>query len=406
MADLARSPIVQESRRHPDHTRGNGVFQPNNLLTTLLVGVVLALPVRNPDSTAWRTVQHPSLNGTINADTTRGTPKTLLAEVILPRGRNTLLQTTTTPEPSRNVVDTSESIPKAYLEDSQFAPSNMTESFVVIEWQGQNINTSVGSSPVLFGITPKPIVPPPFLNAIRYPGSVQDTSKSTPPNFIPATVLAKPVFGYAFVSPPRYWFQPDDASSGIPKVLYGDQIPPVINPPISVLDRIRPVVDTSQSTPAVLIPAPVVVSPAVNAPHFPPVKFWFQPQDTSQGTPKGLYGDQTPPFFNYQHTQPDWQRPVVNTSVGSSVALLLDVPLPFIPAPHFPPVMFWFQPEDSSKSTAKVMYGDQTPPLFNYQHTPPDRVRVVVDSQTMVSYNINVNPPPPIIISSTRIIWG
>lgn len=200
----------------------------------------------------WTQIQHPShLNGYLNPDTSRGTPKTLLTEVTLPTGHALFLPA---PDLRRSVVDT----------------------------------TQDTSAPLLS--VPRPFIPAPFFH------------------------------------PVRFWFQPNDTSAGTPKGLLPESLPAGRAFFVPVPDQNRTVIDTSCGTAVV---AQVAPSPFVPAPQLAPIRFWFQPADSSAGIPKVLFNDATSPNFNYQHTAPVWRIQVNDTSASSPVGLLTA----FVPPP-------------------------------------------------------------------------
>jgi hypothetical protein len=117
------------------------------------------------------------------------------------------------------------------------------------------------------------------------------------------TVVPPPFVNPAHWAPAKFWWQPDDASSGTPKPLFTDATAPAFNPPQHQADRIRPVVDTSHGTPKTLTAdaqAPVFNAPFLVADRVRPVT------DTSQGISLGLRTfDPGDPL--YQH---DWPAPI------------------------------------------------------------------------------------------------
>lgn len=254
MAILARGSLVQEGQPHPQNLR-SAIFQPINLLvSTLGIATAIVLPLRNADALEWAQVQHPShLSGYLNPDTSRGTPKTLLAELRPPSGNNGLLQSVSTPAPVRSVV-----------------------------------NTSQGTALVLTTL-PSPIVPGPHLAPVRFWFQPANTSAGM------AKVL------YADATPPNFNYQhtaPDrirpvvDTSAGTAKSLLDFSSPFTQKNWANTPEPLRLVPDTTRGTSSALFVVPP--PPFVVAPHCSPVQFWFQPQDSSVGMAKVLFDDATP----------------------------------------------------------------------------------------------------------------
>jgi hypothetical protein len=108
-----------------------------------------------------------------------------------------------------------------------------------------------------------------------------------------------------------------DTSQSAKALLSGDFFRPVFNPAQFQIDPVRPVYDTTRGTAIEEIQPPLF-----NPPWFAPLKFWWQPPDSSQATAKTLYGDlyrAAVPPLSYQV---DALRPVADTSRGSPDTLI------------------------------------------------------------------------------------
>jgi hypothetical protein len=141
-------------------------------------------------------------------------------------------------------------------------------------------------------------------------------------------------------------------------------------------------------------------------PHFAPLRFWWQPVDTSQSTPKAAYADTFKPVFNPPQYQVDRIRPVTDTSRGSPLPLL---PAPFIPILHSAPARALWQPGDTSQPVPKVLYSDAFPALYNPPQFQVDRIRPVVDTSQGSPYELLffVGRPfvPPPHLPPIRFWW-
>lgn len=329
-------------------------------------------------------------------DTSLSTPKTLYADAFRPVQD----YQHTAPDRVRPVTDTTTFEPKSLYGDVNIA-FKPAPHLAPLRFFWQPLDTSLGSTAFI----PSAAIPPPipFLSPVRYWWQPADTSQSmpkvlfadaftpvvNPPQFLidpirpvydtskgsPAEEILPVAVNPPHFAPLKFWWQPPDTSQATPKTLYADSFTPVFNPPQYLVDPIRPVYDTSHGTPAEEIQPPIF-----NPPWFTPLRFWFQPADTSQSTPKALYGDALFPFENYQHTAPDRVRPVTDTSTFLSNVLFGDVNFAFVPPPHYPPLRFWWQPADTSQSTPKAFYADALTPTFDAPQFQVDRIRPVTDT--------------------------
>ena len=106
----------------------------------------------------------------------------------------------------------------------------------------------------------------PFQNAQAFPGAPQyprSVQVDVPSNIVlnPPPVLAAPSFNPPTWSPPKFQWQPEDASASTPKTLYADLTLPTFNASQFLVDRLRPVTDTTQSSPIELLTFVVVPLP-------------------------------------------------------------------------------------------------------------------------------------------------
>ena len=205
-----------------------------------------------------------------------------------------------------------------------------------------------------------------------------DTSRGMPKTLyadaqLPANV--KPNYG-PNGQPIAQWL-PADTSRGTPKTLTADaQLPTFSAPkfaPVNVPGNGVLPADTTRGQPITLqVVLPPV--PIVNVPKFDAQRFWWQPADTSRGTPKALTADAQLPVQNYQHSQPDRVRPVADTSQSSygttNVAVIQPIPIgktSYVAAPIWP----WINPDTTQES----------PPVA-IQNVAPAPVVVVPVTQT------------------------
>lgn len=230
-------------------------------------------------------------------------------------------------------------------------PVGKQQTASAVPLTGYVANTTAGTPQVLTALVSPPIVPAPHLAPLRAWWQPADSSQSVPKVvFADATIpfenyqhtapdRLRPVTDTSqqtpapltqlvaapFVPPPhfgpqRFWFQPSDTSQSLAKSIFADSTTPFENYQHSAPDRIRPVADTSQSSPGTL--TQLVAPPTVPPPHLPPLRFFWQPADTSQSISKPAYSDSTVPLFNPPPTLLDGTRPVTDTSQSSPLALL------------------------------------------------------------------------------------
>jgi hypothetical protein len=196
-------------------------------------------------------------------------------------------------------------------------------------------DTSRGTALVLRVAPIPPFVPPPHFGPQRFPWLPADTTQdipktltadAVPPHknpqiFAPDRVrpvrdtsqgtglglraaVVPPFVPPQHLAPLRVKWLPTDSTKGTPKPLIADGVAPFSLPQRFQPDRVRPVVDTSQSTGLGLRSVVIVVPPIVPPAHFAPARLIFQPADSTRGSAKVLSADAVPPF-----RQSDWPAP-------------------------------------------------------------------------------------------------
>jgi hypothetical protein len=360
-----------------------------------------------------------------NLDTSRGTPKTLIADALL--GRKTYLHTASLPlHPGHQTalnLDTSKGTPKTLYADNVILRQPVIQNQVV---KRQVVDTSRGT-PTVLQLAQNRFEPLPHFAPVRFWWQPPDSSQSTPKTLY--TDAFTPTFNYQHTPPDRVR-RVTDTSRAEANVLYGDVniafVPPSHFAPVRFFwqpqDTSQPLFgglavappapftpaphyppprywwqpqDTSQSTPTAFSGDAFIAF--VPPPHFVPLRFWWQPLDTSQATAKVLYGDAFQAFVNPPQFLVDPVRPVYDTSHGSPAE---EVVAPVVPPPHLAPIRALWQPADMSQSMPKVAYSDAFFPVQDYQHTAPDRVRPVTDTTTFEpkalygDVQIAFTPPP------------
>jgi hypothetical protein len=263
--------------------------------------------------------------------------------------------------------DTSRGMPKPLFEDVQQRRIPVIQNQVV---RRDVIDTSHGT-PLELLLAQAPPTGPPFFALQQYPWLPDDTTQATP-LALSAVQVQAPFQNAPAPVPPLYPGLPDDTSQAAQALLSGDFFVPTFNPSQFQIDAVRPVYDTTRGTAVEEIQAPLF-----NAPWFSPQRFWWQPADASQSTPKTLYADAVRPAFNPPHYQVDQVRPVYDTSHGTPAE---EIQPPIANPEHFPPVRFWWQPPDCCQATPKTLYAD----LFRAAVPAPtllvDTVRPVADT--------------------------
>jgi hypothetical protein len=341
------------------------------------------------------------------ADTSQATAKSLYSDALTPVVDAPQFQV----DRVRPVVDTSSAEPKALYAD-QFTPVVNAPQHVVDRIRPVT-DTSRGTA---IEEIQAPLVNPPWFAPQRYPWLPADTCQSVPkalyadlyaaffnpPQYqidsvrpvydtsrgSPAEEVQAPIAVAPWFAPQRFWWQPADTSVSTPKPLYADLFAARVDAPPFLIDAIRPVTDTSRSTPTVLIP---VQAPFIAEPWCPPLRFFWQPLDTSQATPKAAYGDLYLAIEPPAAYQVDRVRPVVDTSQSTPVAIAAAVQ-PFTVLPQPGPARFWWQPADSSQSIPKTLTADQFRPVFDAPQFQIDRTRPVTDTTQSTPADL-IQPP-------------
>ena len=325
----------------------------------------------------------------------------------------------------RPVIDTSQSTPKTLFGDD-VGPLNVV-------WGGSVEYPRAAFGTVNSGVTPPAVVV--STDQVRQPTytlrdrirPVWDTSRGVPEQLMPAQ-QAIPIGQSTPLNAPRLLWKPADTSQSIPVAFQAVVVVQIRSATFGLLDKTRPVYDTTRGTPVELYPVGVVSPPIVNVAQPSLPRLAWQNADTSQSSPKATFGDDVGPlnvvwggflsqppqtladqqFFTSNipaavvvstdqirpptFTLRDKIRPVFDTSRGTPVELF---------APPAPPVVNqpWFGADrqrpvvDTSQSTPKALYADTRLPFQNYQHTAPDRVRPVTD--TSRGYQQPISPPAP-----------
>lgn len=225
MANILRSPTIQPEKRWPGSL---SQFSTVNLLTSTLFVAAAALPFNNAEALP-RSAQHPSYQLSINADTSKGTAKTLIGDATPPLSK---------PVPM-------------WVERTRFL----------------NANTSVGTAKTLIADAIPPIINQPGFSPLLV-RSVQDTTQKSQITLLSAvpSPIVNPI---ALVAERSRWL-PSDTSKPTAKVLFADAQAPIVNPPIAPVALVRTVTDTTQDSPIVLlsaVPAPPIVNTFAFAPQ-------------------------------------------------------------------------------------------------------------------------------------------
>jgi hypothetical protein len=260
----------------------------------------------------------------------------------------------------------------------------------------------LGTFAALLAATPAPVTntePLPAPQHLSQRVSNADTSQGMPAALAASIPAASNQPRAAVVSNGKTWpaQAAADALKGTPITLLGaTPPPPVVNPPLFAVDRVRATTDTSQSAFAAVNTVVVVQNPFTVAPQLVVALNRTTP-DTSQGTPKALYGDQQPPLVQAPFTAPDRLRPVTDTSTGSSVAMLSAVVPPVVNLPTLTPDKIRQTLADTSQRVVNGLTPDAQPPLVNPSYTAPDRLRPVTDTSTGSSIALVSAVVPPVV---------
>lgn len=241
------------------------------------------------------------------AETSRGIPKVLQAEVTLPRGINKLLQGIAAPPYVRNVVDTTwDSFKPLLVELVTPAGTNKLVSETRLPDLPRILNyPSSGTFPGYLSVLVQPPFRPILFPTVDRPREIYGESGSSlidvPANTPFISINELPLI--------RYLFNVVDTSKGIAKTLQTETTLPIGKSDVVMAPSyIRNVTDTSKG----FVFAPP--SPFIPGPHLVPVKFWFQPEDTTEGMAKTLTNDATPPLTrnNFSVSLVDSPRVIYN----------------------------------------------------------------------------------------------
>lgn len=198
-----------------------------------------------------------------------------------------------------------------------------------------------------------------------------------------------------------------DTTHGTPKTLFADsQLPVGHSPAFAPIALTRNVVDTTHGQP-ITLQVIVAPPPIVNPVQLGPLKFWWQPPDTSRCTAKPLYADNQLPVGKSPAFAPiALTRTVVDTSRGQPITLQVIVPpAPIVNPVQLGPLRFWWQPPDTSISTAKALYSDVQLPVGDSPAWAPIVLsRTVVDTSKGVPETLLPAPPAPLPIGQASFV--
>lgn len=313
MANIFRGPLVVGRRDPPIQNNATLIVGPSLLATTLAIAAAIPLPLGAAHLGPPTQGHNSAPRNFVNADTSRGTPKTLIADsktaqFLTPQlapqlhGRNEFLN-----------ADTSRGTPKSLYADATTPANNRTASAPAVLRLGADTSQDIPTA--LFALTAAPLV-------------------NSPASFGAHWVRRLEIRG--------------DSSQGTPKALTIDGSAPLFNAPYLTTDRIKPVADTSLSSPLALV-TPVVVTtsvtrgPLIVGRRDMPVQ---RAVDTSRSTPVTLFpGAVVAPRVNAPGYTVDWAQKIAlgaDTSKGIPKAFLLDdvasaqmgEALPLVPFPH------------------------------------------------------------------------
>jgi len=441
VANEFRGPLFVNGHRKP-------VAGVRDVVVALTLMPVALFAINNA-SAAPRQVLHPSHALSVNADTSRGTPKTLTADTLRPAQAQpqSLLDRT------RPVVDTSRGTNPALL-----PPTTAQAPFTILAQPPPDrirpvADTSLGTPKSLTQDAQQPIGTERYDNLLDRVRPVTDTSRGTAKTLTADAQL--PARNLQQTAPDK--IRPV-ADTSLGSTAFLPPAPPVVNLPQYQIDRVRPVADTSIGTDPNNLPAPLEISTGVpfytvqlprllsetsqGSPYVlitqvvSPITFGSSTQsyetrklpvtDTSQGTPKALTQDAQLPAQNPQHTAPDRVRAVTAQSQGTDPALLpapleISTGVPFytvqlprllsetsqsspvalvaIVAPPFVPFPDYYQVgklpvTDTSLGTAKALTADAQPPVFNAPQFLIYRQPAVVDTSLGTNVPIAYFIPP------------
>ena len=336
MANIVRGPLIVNRGDRP--IQQAVVFVASSLLvTTLAVAGVIPLPLGAAHAMPAQVLHQPGR--TPNADTSRGSPRALLRELVIPRG-------TVAP----------------FFGQRQHPG-----------WERLNASTAAGSPKTL-----RPEVLLPRGKAVPWTStdlrrSVTDTSQESSP-VLAAVVLPKPTFNAPNYGPVRVYWQPADSSQETPKALVPELRLPVGDlTPFDATEFPHAVTDTSQESSLALLQAVAVLPPIVNAPNYGPVRVYWQPADASQETPKVLLPEAQLPIGDVPHGEAiGLLRNVVDTSQGTPDGLTAIIPFPVGDVPHGEAIALVRNVADTSQeSPLALLQGVAAAPFVNAPNYGP-----------------------------------
>lgn len=363
------------------------VFTVGSLLVTTLAPIVP--PIFSGASELTETLHHPARSYYLNSDTSSGSyplvrpyntettrqpyyqgqkkwdklfsetsqssPRTLAVTIEIPPVVNNPQERSQ--QPYWYFGDTSTSTAKTLIEDAQVPVQNLQHSSP--DRVRPVVDTTKAYLKTLYADQIPPLKNPQIFQPDKI-RPVSDTTTGTSKTLTEDKQL--PFFIEAHVAPDKV--RPvTDTTRSTPKNLFEDAQTPFFIQPYTAPDKLRPVVDTTQKQPItlqVIIPS----APLVNVPQYVPVKYWYQPSDNSLGTAKVLYSDAQLPFANLQHSAPDKVVSVIPINYSNNLITIVIVQAPFNNPWIYTPEWCW-QVQDTSRSTAKVLFFDSTKPFFN-----------------------------------------
>lgn len=292
MADIFRGPLFSNKREVAPVLGVTVAFAMSSLLVTTLAIGVIAPP---PGAQAFPAPgTHPAHIFAQNQDTTCDSPSTLRADKQLPFFNATHFVQRQHGRVEWLNQDESSGSPKGLLKDAQLPV------FVVPH----------------FAPNVKPIAQ--WLPA----DTTQDTPKGlTTDKQLPFFVSTNP----ARPQQHRDESAPDDTTQQFSLVLRTVVAAPFVpGPSFQVPQLLSLGADTSQDTPLSILSG----LPPGGSVSLSPLRYWWQPDDSSAGIPKPAFADATAPTFVAPQFQIYWLRPVMDSSSGTPKGLITDAALP------------------------------------------------------------------------------
>lgn len=299
--------------------------------------------------------------------------------------------TNSAPEVRRNVADTSEETPKPLYQDAS-APAG--GSIASAPERGRQNGDTSQSSPSALWQQPPPSTEP-IQSAPTPTRTTSDTSQSSPAALVAAAPM--PFFELP-ASVVAYPWKISDTTSGAPKTLTPDAATPASNRFLQAPEPVRSVWSTAQGIQPPALPQSVSLT--ASAPH----RFWWQPPDTSQSTPKSAYSDAVNPTVNPAQYQVDRIRPVTDTSRGPSQMLLATVLPPVEPVQQPGPHRYTWLPADTARGTPKTLYGDSTVPAQAEPASALQRPLTIQDTSQGTARALVVTVPSPFSVMPSALV--